>query len=78
LESLEVKIARLEEHMVHMKGDTRAIRTAIEPLGQRIGDLEVQRAVDLALRRRDKKWAHGITAVIAAVFGWIGHMLGHQ
>ena len=78
MEPIEVRLARIEEHMVHVKGDCRDIKNAMVPMRKELDDVRIQRAVDEALRKRDRKWTHGISAAIAAIVTFIGHFIGHS
>lgn len=77
MEPVESRLARIEEHMVAVKGDLREIKTSITPIRQELQELVIQKAVDEALRKRDRRWAHGISAMIAAVVSFLGHFWPH-
>lgn len=73
MEPIEVRLARIEEHMVHVKGDCREIKNAMIPMRKELDDVRIQRAVDEALRKRDRRWTHGISAMIASFITLLGY-----
>ena len=52
MESLEVRLARIEEHQVFIRGETKDIKKMLAPLVTQAN----QHAKDIALLQRDDKW----------------------
>jgi len=52
VESLEVRLARIEEHQVFIRGETKDIKKMLAPLVTQAN----QHAKDIALLQRDDKW----------------------
>lgn len=77
MESSEVRLARIEEIVVHIRGDVKAIRAAISPIAETI----YEHKTEIALMKRDKKWegriSHGLSAlvgsVLVALVEWFKH-----
>ncbi len=65
MESVAVKLARIEEGIGHLKSDVRDIKQGMPPISKQLSDHDKQ----IALMKRDKHWERHIGNTVSGILG---------
>lgn len=68
MESQDVRLARIEENVIHTKEAVARIEASLPALGKATND----NTLDIAILKRDAKWRSSIIIGIGGVLGTLG------
>jgi hypothetical protein len=71
MESVETRLARIEEHQVFMRGELKGMKNGLDTL---LSNSQTS-ATEIALMKRDAKWRSRIVAGTGGIFGAIAALL---